>query len=93
MDKSLVNVQPKGKLSTDKNQSIVKTETGRSDLKGNSFVFVLESRCFPYIRYAIQRDSPWEWTQKCLDKSRLMIKRFLKEPLPTEKPLNFPRMS
>ena len=70
MDKSLVNVQPKGKLSTDKNQSIVKTETGRSDLKGNSFVFALESRCFPYIRYAIQRDSPWEWTQKCLDSSR-----------------------
>ena len=58
VDKSLVNVQPKGKLSTDKNQSIVKTETGRSDLKGNSFVFALESRCFPYIRYAIQRDSP-----------------------------------
>ena len=63
VDKSFVNVQPKGKLSNDKNKSIVKTETGTSDLKENSFVFVLESRCFPYIRYAIQRDYPWEQTQ------------------------------
>ena len=64
MDKSLVNVQPKGKLRNDKNQNIVKTGTGMSDPKENNFVFVvLESRCFPYIRYTIQRDSPWEWTQ------------------------------
>ena len=37
MDKSLVNVQPKGKLRNDKNQHIVKTGTGMSDLKENSF--------------------------------------------------------
>lgn len=36
MDKSLVNVQPKGKLRNDKNQNIVKTGTGMSDLKENS---------------------------------------------------------
>ena len=36
MDKSLVNVQPKGKLRNDKNQNNVKTGTGMSDFKENS---------------------------------------------------------
>ena len=60
MDKSLVNVQPKGKLRNDKNQNNVKTGTGMSDLKENS----LDSLCYS-TRFSMGMDA------KCLDSSRL----------------------